>query len=60
MYVTMMGQAGRPTSHYLLYLHYLLYVLYPALSCLGLFCLSFSILFREIIRISFLSLSSEP
>ena len=29
-----MGQAGRPTSHYLLY---------PALSWLGLFCLSFRV-----------------
>ena len=35
-----MGQAGRPTSHYLLYL---LYLLYHALLCIVLFCLSFKI-----------------
>ena len=52
----MMGQAGRPTSHYLLYV---LYLLYPALSCLGLFCPSLEFNVEEIMY-KLLSLSSEP
>ena len=39
-----MGQAGRPTSHHLLYQLYLRYLLCPALPCAkGLCCLSFRV-----------------
>ena len=52
----MMGQAGRPTYHDLLYLPYLLY---PALPCLGLFCLSLEFNVEEIMyKLSILS--GEP
>ena len=56
MQVTMMGQVGRPTSQCLVYLLSALPCVslrYPALPCLGLLCLSFSILYKEIMQISY-------
>ena len=57
--MTMMGQTRRPTSHYLLYLP-CVSLRYAALPCLGLLCLSFSILCKEKNANKLLSLSSEP